>query len=206
MPVANDSRTSRPGASRMRWRRLTIGSSTTPVVPESARPSSASGSREAAAAAEEARAIGLPLDRPLRRPLEAQHVDRPERRLVGRRAAADGRAARRCRAGTRFRRTACRTPDARDRPARGREHDLGVARDVDLARCGRRGCAPGAAALRRRLRSRPRCRAASRCRRRAGGTSPVSGENVDRVVVRLAARSADRSPTRPRRCARRAGR
>ncbi len=35
MPVAKDSRTKPPGASRMRWRRLTIGSSTTPVVPDS---------------------------------------------------------------------------------------------------------------------------------------------------------------------------
>ena len=33
----------RPAASRIRWRRLTIGSSTMPVVPESARPSSADG-------------------------------------------------------------------------------------------------------------------------------------------------------------------
>ena len=45
MPVANESRTVAPGGSRIRWRRLTIGSSTTPVVPDSARPSSASGSR-----------------------------------------------------------------------------------------------------------------------------------------------------------------
>ncbi len=43
-PWRSESRTVAPGASRMRWRRLTIGSSTMPVVPESARPSRACGS------------------------------------------------------------------------------------------------------------------------------------------------------------------
>ena len=71
-----------PGASRIRWRRLKIGSSTTPVVPDSARPSSAGGSPALAAAAEEARAIGFPFDRPLRPAFEAQHVERPRRRLL----------------------------------------------------------------------------------------------------------------------------
>src|SRR5512146_1243269 len=40
-PVAKESRTNPPGARRMRWRRLTIGSSTAPVVPDNARPSRA---------------------------------------------------------------------------------------------------------------------------------------------------------------------
>ena len=43
-----------------------------------------------------------------------------------------------------------------------------------------------AAAPRRRLRSRPRCRAASRCRRRGGGRSPGRREKVDDVLVGLA--------------------
>ena len=77
-----------------------------------------------AAAAEEPRAIGFPLDRSLRPALEAQDVHGPDgrSRRIARRG--DGRAARRCRAGTRSRETACRTPDARDRrpaaPARSR--------------------------------------------------------------------------------------
>src|SRR6266545_1024697 len=44
IPVAKDRRTNPPGAKRMRCRRLTIGSSTAPVVPERARPSRAIGS------------------------------------------------------------------------------------------------------------------------------------------------------------------
>src|SRR2546428_520429 len=44
IPVAKDRRTNPPGAKRMRCRRLTIGSSTAPVVPERARPSRATGS------------------------------------------------------------------------------------------------------------------------------------------------------------------
>ena len=43
-PVANARRTCPPGAMRTRRRRLRTGSSTAPVVPESARPSSATGS------------------------------------------------------------------------------------------------------------------------------------------------------------------
>ena len=67
-----------------------------------------------AAAAEEAGAIGLPFDGSLRPALEAQRMERPGRASPDR-AAVDGRAARRCPADTRSRRTACRTPDARDR-------------------------------------------------------------------------------------------
>ena len=67
------------------------------------------------AAAEESRAIGLPFDRPLRPAFEAQDVHRPDGRIARIARRADGRAAPRCRAGIRFRETACRTPDARDR-------------------------------------------------------------------------------------------
>ena len=43
MPVANARRTNPPGPRRMRWRKLTMGSSSAPVVPERERPSSARG-------------------------------------------------------------------------------------------------------------------------------------------------------------------
>ena len=82
IPVANDSRTKPPGARRMRCRRLTIGSSTAPVVPESGASVERHGILGAAAAAQEARAVGLPFHRPLHPPLDAQHVDRPHARLV----------------------------------------------------------------------------------------------------------------------------
>ncbi len=68
-----------------------------------------------AAAAEEARAIGLPFDRSLRPAFEAQRRASPTPAALADRAGADGRAAPRCRAGIRFRETACRTPDAPDR-------------------------------------------------------------------------------------------
>ncbi len=42
-PVAKDSRMLAPGNNRIRCRRLTMGSRTTPVVPDSARPSRAAG-------------------------------------------------------------------------------------------------------------------------------------------------------------------
>ena len=83
----NERRTDAPGTSLIRWRRLKIGSSTMPVVPDSARPSSAAGRVGVPAAAEEPRAIGLPFDRPLRPAFEAQDVHRPDGRLARDRAA-----------------------------------------------------------------------------------------------------------------------
>ena len=133
MPVANDSRTKPPGARRTRCRRLTTGSSTTPVVPESERPSRAWGS-------------SVPRPRPRKRARSVSHSSgpcvRPSRlrtctaqsaRLVGR----------------------ARPATAQERRSLGEvlgldeelpeggvgevvrrrgEHDLRVARDLDLAR------------------------------------------------------------------------
>ena len=76
-PVANDRRTAAPGASRMRWRRLKIGSSTTPSVPESRRPSIADGRARVAAASEKLRAVGFPFNRSLRPSFEAQRRAAP---------------------------------------------------------------------------------------------------------------------------------
>ena len=56
---------------------------------------------------------------PCGRPSRLSDVERPDAGLVGIAAAGDGRAAPRCRRGTRFRRTACRTPDARGRRPAG---------------------------------------------------------------------------------------
>ncbi len=105
----------RPAAARIRWRRLTIGSRTMPVVPDSARPSSACGS------------AGL-RPRPRKRARSVSHSSGPcgrPSRLSAWNAQAAGiagiarpamaRAGRRCPAGTRSRRTACRTPGGRDR-------------------------------------------------------------------------------------------
>ena len=52
----------RPARAGCRSRSAPIGSSTAPVVPDSARPSSAIGLAWRASAADEARAVGLPLD------------------------------------------------------------------------------------------------------------------------------------------------
>ena len=73
-----------------------------------------------APAAQEARAVGLPFHRPLRPAFQAQDVNRPRRRLVRQRAAADGRAGRRSREGTPSRRTACRRPGGPGRRPAGR--------------------------------------------------------------------------------------
>ena len=105
----------RPATSRIRWRRLTIGSSTTPVVPDSARPSSAAGSsvsrpRPRNRARSVSHSTG-PCGRPSRLRTCTAHSAGVAR--IARRAG--GRAAPRCRPGTRSRETACRTPDARDR-------------------------------------------------------------------------------------------
>ena len=77
----------RPGASRTRSRSAAIGSSTAPVVPDSARPSSASRVGGRAPAAEETRAIGLPFDCAAEPALDAEHVERPD----GARSALRGR-------------------------------------------------------------------------------------------------------------------
>ena len=132
-PVAKVSRTRLPGGSRSRWRRLATGSSTAPVVPESGRPSSACGSREVAAAAEEPRPVALPLHRALRPTLETEHVHRPGRGLVGGARPATEEQGRGLgevlgldeQLGER---------GVREIVGGGCEHDLGVARHLDLAR------------------------------------------------------------------------
>ena len=111
----SDRRTIAPGGSRIRCRRLTIGSSTMPV-----------GARQRAAV--ERRGSSGSRPRPRNRARSVSHstgpCGRPSRLRTWKahdaarrrdRGAGDGRAAPRCRAGTRFRGTACRTPGARDR-------------------------------------------------------------------------------------------
>ena len=110
---------SRPGARRTRWRRLTIGSSTTPVVPESGAPVERLRVVGPAPAAEEARAVGLPLDRPLRAGPRGSGRAPPTAPARRPRAAAAGRGAPCARAGTRSRRTACRRPGGRGRRPAG---------------------------------------------------------------------------------------
>ena len=132
MPVANDSRTKPPGARRMRWRRLTMGSSTTPVVPDRERPSRAWGSSGRAPAAEEARAVRLPLERALRAALQAQDVHGPERRLVGRARPTTAQERRSLREVLRLDEQLSESGVGQVVRRRG-EHDLGVARDLDLA-------------------------------------------------------------------------
>ena len=74
-PVMNASRAVPPGGSRTNWRSDTIGSSTGPVVFDSGSSvASASGLAERAAAADEARAVGLVLRRRADPPASAQHV------------------------------------------------------------------------------------------------------------------------------------
>ena len=189
MPVAKrEPHRCAPADSRMRWRRLTIGSSTMPVVPDSARPSSATGSvgrrgrgrgsardrfpiRPAPAAGPRGSGRGTPT------PPASAAIARPamaeQRGAVGQVFGFDEQLAER---------------RVRQVGGRRRQHDLGVAGDVDLADARARGCARSAGAPRRRLRSRRRCRAASRSRRRGGGRSRVRREKVDEVVVRLAPR------------------
>ena len=157
-----------------------------------------------AAAADEARAIGLPFDRPLRPAFEAQHVHRPDRRLarVARPPMAEQRRAVGQVLGFEKQLAEGRM---REIVGRRRQHDLGVAGDVDLADpralvdhrhpadfdvvFGRDGDVE--------LRRRPR--------RRGGGTSPA--RRGTRPGSRPARPPSDgRWPTRPSRSARRAGR
>ena len=126
-------RTKAPGASRTRSRSAAIGSSTAPVVPDSGRPSSAIGLAGDRSAAEEVRAIGLPLDGAAEPSVDAEHVKCPGGVSSG----------------------AARPPAEEQAGALGivlgldeqlaegrmreivlgtRQHDLGVARDLDLAR------------------------------------------------------------------------
>ena len=87
-PVANARRTCPPGAMRTRRRRLRIGSSTAPVRARERPAVERDRVLGRAPAADEARAVGLPLDRAVDAVLDAQHVHRPRGRLVGRARAA----------------------------------------------------------------------------------------------------------------------
>ena len=115
-PVAKQRRTDAPGGSRTRCRRLRIGSRTTPVVPDRAR------------AVERDRVRRPPRPRPMNRARSVSHSTgpcaRPSRLTtciahmpalprVARPPMAEQRRA--LRRGTRSRRTACRTPGARNR-------------------------------------------------------------------------------------------
>ena len=188
---------SRPARSRTRWRRLTIGSSTAPVVPRE-RPAverdgvvrrRGRGPRKRARSVSHSTAPCMPA-------LDAQHVDAAERR------------ARRVRRGRRW-----QTARALGQIARGldeqlaerrmrevvggqAEHELGVARDLDLARPRAAVRERSGGAPRRRPPARPRSRAASRCRRLAVEDGLLGQEARD-VVRRLLGASGGASPTRP---------
>ena len=124
-----------PGARRSRRRRLKIGSSTAPGgVGE--RPALDHGHRRAdpAAPAQEARAVRLVLRAPHARPLHRHHVGGPD--AAPPRAMRGERVARRVSSsGTasvctkRLEKAGCAAS-----ALRGREHDLGIGGDVDLAR------------------------------------------------------------------------
>ena len=131
--MANVTRTNAPGASRTRSRSAATGSSTAPVVPDSARPSSASGIGRRPPAAEEPRAIGLPFDGAAEASVDAEHVERPGRRLVGAaRAPAEQQAgALRVELGLDEQLAERRVGEV---VLGTRQHDLGVAGDLDLAR------------------------------------------------------------------------
>ena len=132
-PVAKVTRTNAPGASRTRSRSAATGSSTAPVVPDSARPSSAIGLAGRSPAAEESRAIGFPLDGAAEPPVDAEHVERPRRRLVGaaRPPAEQQAGALRVELGLDEQLAERRVGEI---VLGTREHDLGVAGDLDLAR------------------------------------------------------------------------
>ena len=133
-PVAKVTRTTAPGASRTRSRSAPIGSSTAPVVPDSARPSRAIGVGGRAPAADEARPIGFPLDGAAEaRTVHAEHVEADDRRFVGRaRPAAEQQAgALRIELGLDEQLAERRM---REVVLRTRQHDLRVAGDLDLAR------------------------------------------------------------------------
>ena len=188
----NERRTVAPGASRIRWRRLTIGSSTTPVVPTArgrrARPDWRGCGPGRGSARDRSPIRPAPAAGPRGSATWKAHAAG----IASHRAGAGGRAARRSRAGIRSRRRACRTPDARGRPprTRGRSRHSWSRRSRGSAS---RGCGPSAAALRRRLRSRPRCRAASTISSSRRRNVARSGENVDAGSRRARGASADRS-------------
>ncbi len=132
-PVANETRTEPPARIRTRWRRLTIGSSTAPVEPLSGRPSSAMGSSTSRPRPRKRARSRLPLHGTLQAALDAQHVDAVERRVgaAPRPAVGHERVALR-----QIARGHEQLAERRVREVvRGQaEHQLGVARDLDLAR------------------------------------------------------------------------
>ena len=81
-PVVKETRAKPPGARRSRVRRLRIGSSTAPVVPDSGAPVHRLRIVGAAPAAEEAHPVGLPLDLRLRRSMDGEDVEADHRRVV----------------------------------------------------------------------------------------------------------------------------
>ena len=132
-PVAKAMRTAAPGASRMRSRSAPIGSSTAPVVPDKARPSSDDRVRQRAAAAEEPRAIGFPLDRSAQpRTVHAEHVEGDERRFVGGPRPAGEQQARALRVELGLDEQLAEGR-VREVVLRARQHDLGVAGHLELA-------------------------------------------------------------------------
>ena len=158
-----------------------------------------------AAAAEEARAIGLPFDRPLRPALEAQDVHRPHRAA---RAESRGRRWQSSAAlSARYSVSRNSLPNAgcARSSAGARQDDFGVAGDVDLAD-------PRALIDHRHpahldvVFGRDRDVELRRDLVVVAAERRALGAELDDVVVRLRARSDGRSPTRPSRCARRAGR
>ncbi len=116
----------------MRWRRLTTGSSTTPVVPERDRPSRAWGSSvERPRPRKRARSVSHSSGT-LRAALQAQDVHGPERRLVGRARPTAAQERRSLREVLRLDEQLSEGGVGQVVRRRG-EHDLGVARDLDLA-------------------------------------------------------------------------
>ena len=135
--VVNATTADPPGSSRTRRRRLKTGSSTGPVVPESARAGlERGGIGRRAAAAEEAGPVGLRVRSSTDAPAPPGRRRRraPPRPAAGRATAAGGGRARPpSREAIPSRGTACRRPGGPGRRRAG-QHDLGVAGQLQLAR------------------------------------------------------------------------
>ena len=131
--MANERRANPPGCSRTRCRRLTTGSRTAPVVPESDATVQRDGTVVAAAPAQKTRAAAFPFGRRLRSSVDAERVEGPGARFgcgAWPTSAEQGGTVRQVLgldeqlAEGRVRHVVFLTP----------EHDLGVARDLDLSR------------------------------------------------------------------------